>query len=344
MDLADISNIYQENLNSFFRNDKVIELIYKEQFGDENYNEKNYKDNDSDEIRNSYHDKFKEILDNTIFIPYITLADLDNILIQQRKLYGDKYLKTDFSQELSLSKKLHAEKKEIIKRYSSFMLDDLKQLFPKLSVNECSRLLKHCSDNSFAENSDFIEDELFKDKNPFFAKLKKTKVEKIIKKYQKLSDEKILMETSSFYKHLSDVPEGKYYTDILDDISNEGQFVVQKIGKQTDKNIRYIYLPVFKYHDKTEYLKNALHEIMHISKEQLLKNKHYKSGFLVRELPKNPNDSRLFSKFNSFTSFLQNLKWSRIAKKNNFTFKPKSYNTVKRCSFCRRSNSSLSNS
>ncbi|MBO4292817.1 MAG: hypothetical protein J5881_00265 [Clostridia bacterium] len=332
MDLGDISNIYKENLNSFFRNEEVIDLIYTEQFGSDNYN---------DETKKDYLEKYNSIIDNTLFIPYITLDDLDNMLIQQRNLYGDKYLKDNFSKELYLSKKIHAEKKEIIKRYSSFMLDDLEQLFPKLSMAEYSRLLNNCSNNSFEENANFIKDELLKDKNKLFTKFKKTKVEKIIEKYKKLSDEKILMETSSFYKHLSDVPKGKYYTDILEGISNEGQFVVQKIGKLNDKNIRYIFLPVFKYPNKTEYLKNALHEVMHISKEQITK-KQYKTGLLVRELPKNQNASGLMSMHNKFVDSWINFRWSRKAKKEGL--KSQSSNTVQRNNLCRRSNSSLSNS
>lgn len=335
MNLGDISNIYKENLNSFFRNPKVIDLIYEEQFGSHNY------DKSKDKIRNQYLEKYNSILDNTLFIPYITLDDLDNMLIQQRKLYGDKYIKDNFSKELNLSKKLHAEKKAIIKNYSSFMLDDLKQLFPKLSMDEFSRLLKNCKNNSFEGNANFIEDALFKDKNKLFNKFKKSKVEKIIEKYKKLSDEKILMETSSFYKHLSDVPKGKYYTDILEGISNKGQFVIQKIGKQKNKNMRYIFLPVFKYQNKKEYLKNSLHEVMHISKEQITK-KQYKTGFLVRDLPQNQNDSGLILKHNKYVDRWLNFKWSRKAKKEGL--KSQSSNTIQRNNLCRRSNSSLSNS
>ena len=325
MELADISNKYQENLNSFFRNKEVIDLIYTEQFGSDNYNAK---------TREKYLEKYNSIINNTIFMPYITLDDLDNMLIQQRKLYGDNYFKNKFSKELRLSKKLHLEKKEIIKRYSSFMLDDLKQLFPKLSMDECSKLLKVCSNNSFIENASFIENELLKDKNKLFTKFKKNKVKKIIKKYIKLSDEKILMETSSFYKHFSDMPMGKYSTDILNFLSNRDQRVEQRIGKQTDKNMRYIFFPIFKYPNKTEYLKTVLHEVMHISKEQILNNKYYKSGFKVSNLAKNPNDSVLTINHNRFIDFWQKLKWSQKAKKNNFTFNSKPYTTAERNNFC----------
>lgn len=484
MNLGDISNIYKENLESFFSNEKVIELIYKEQFGSENY-EKN---------KEEYHKKFNQIMDNTVFMPYITLNDLDDLLLNTQKsifglylkteagkakkekleqkinsnktdiikeqsssmlddlkllfpdlteeqysnifqycsnvnsielndleqllpdlaedhnqyfklldhssdtnsielydlkqllpdltenqysqilnhcsdkltksiideslknknrffskfrksdakknvekivedhlkniletreriyseeqlLYTSKYMESNFGKELNLSKRLNAEKKDIIKKYSSFMLDDLKPLFPDLTEDEYSKILKKCSNKSFDENADFIKNALFKDKNSLF---KKSKVETIIEKYQEITDEKVLMETSSFYKHLADVPEGKYYTDILESISSEGQSVTQSIGKNTDKNIRYIFLPVFKYNSKEDYLKNALHEVMHISKEQL-SNKHYTSGFLERDLSRNPNASTLAIKYNVFTNLLQTLKWSRIAKKIRFT-------------------------
>lgn len=439
--LGDISNIYQENLNSFFRNDSIIKLIYEEQFGSDNYQE-NYE---------LYQKKYNEIMDNTVFIPYITLQDLDDFLMDSQRnyvnfyfeanpnkkthllqqilqkkqniikeysslllddlktlfpnltedeysnilkhcsnnsfeqnakyiknelfkdkknlftklkkskvekiiqnhkkiaddkisveteklfrenhqLYGSEYLESHFSKEINLSRKLNAEKKDIIKKYSSFMLDDLKELFPSLTSDEYSKILKHCANTTFDENAKFIEDELFKDKKGLFTKFKKSKVEKIIKKYQKLTDEKVLMETSSFYKHLSDVPEGKYYTDILEGISSRGQFVTQKIGKKTEKNIRYIFLPVFNYKTKEEYLKNALHEVMHISKEQL-STKHYKSGFLVRDLQKNPLDSTLTMNRNSFVNLLQTFKWSIIAKKNNLPKHSGLYNSIQRNSF-----------
>ena len=375
MDLGDISNIYKENLNSFFRNEEVIDLIYTEQFGSDNYN---------DETKKDYLEKYNSIIDNTLFIPYITLDDLDNMLIQQRELYGDNYIKDNLGKELNLSKKLHAEKKEIIKRYSFFMLDDLEQLFPKLSMAEYSRLLNNCSNNSFEENANFIKDELLKDKNKLFTKFKKTKVEKIIEKYKKLSDKKILMETSSFYKHLSDIPDGKYSTDILQIISEGGQDAIRIITKQTnknedenadkdkakdkdtgidihidtntdtdtnktkDKNIRFVFLPVFKYHDETEYLMHGLHEFMHICKELILNNKYYQSGFFINKLSKKINDSRivtmLINLINRFLDGWQNFKWSRKAKKNGLTHKEKKYNSNQRSKFCRRSIKSSSDS
>ena len=158
MNLGDISNIYQENLNSFFRNEKVIELIYKEQFGSEKY----------DENKELYHENFENIIDNTLFVPYIRLEDLDKIL----SIYGNEYAKANFAKELNLSIRLNAEKNNIVKKYSSFMLEDLKQLFPNKTEDEYSKILKDCSNKNFDENAEFIENELFKDTKGIFTKMK----------------------------------------------------------------------------------------------------------------------------------------------------------------------------
>ena len=82
MNLQDISNIYQKNLITFFNDEKVIELIYKEQFGSKNY----------DENREYYLKKYKDIINNTVFIPYITLEHLDNFLINKQKNYAKNFM------------------------------------------------------------------------------------------------------------------------------------------------------------------------------------------------------------------------------------------------------------
>ncbi len=261
-------------------------------------------------IEKNIEDKDTKIYNKTLYLR-----------IAAEKEYGSEYMESNFSKELDLSKRLNAKKRDIIKKYSSFMLDDLKEFFPGLTKDEYSKILNI----TFYKKTKSIEDELFKDKIGFFTKSQKSKVEKIIKKYKKLADEKVLMETSSFYKHLSDVPKGKYYTDILEGISSGGQFVTQKIGKKTEKNIRYIFLPVFKYKTKEEYLKNALHEVMHISKEHL-SNKHYQSGFVVRNLSKNPLDPTLGDDISNLRDWGQK-KWSKIiAKKHNLPSPNPSYN------------------
>lgn len=265
-------------------------------------------------IEKNIEDKDTEIYNKTLYLR-----------IAAEKEYGSEYMESNFSKELDLSKRLNAKKRDILKKYSSFMLDDLKEFFPGLTKDEYSKILNITFYKKTKSITKSIEDELFKDKTGFFTKSQKSKVEKIIKKYKKLADEKVLMETSSFYKHLSDVPKGKYYTDILEGISSGGQFVTQKIGKKTEKNIRYIFLPVFNYKTKEEYLKAALHEVMHISKEHL-SNKHYQSGFVVRNLSKNPLDPTLGDDISNLRDWGQK-KWSKIiAKKHNLPSPPPSYN------------------
>lgn len=436
MNLEDISNKHLKNLNSFFRDDKVIEYIYKEQFGEKNYNDNNYYIDGDAAVHNHYHDKFNEILDNTIFIPYITLDHLDNMLINAQRTFGRVYLdlyenldkkeqlrqkiksvKNDimeknsslmieelkqvfpnltieqystmlkhcsntaaqsitdkyfidnngffskkkklkaqeiieknikmtdekiieevnninseaellygleanmkrFGEEIKLSKRLNAKKKDIIKKYSSFMLDELKQLFHGLTEDEYSKILKDCKNNNFDENAEFIiEENLFKDKKGFFANLQKNKAQQIVEKYRELTSKKILMETSTFYKHFSDVPNGKYYTDILEKMSRSNiSFAVPCIGKQTNKNIRYIFLPILQYKDKENYIKTALHEVMHISKEQISKE-NYKTGMLVTDLPKDLNASIETASHRHFDlpNFMKRFNWmSRYEKK-----------------------------
>ena len=487
MNLQDISNIYQKNLITFFNDEKVIELIYKEQFGSKNY----------DENREYYLKKYKDIINNTVFIPYITLEHLDNFLINKQKnyaknfleshsnekknffkklyssnkdiikknslfmlddlkklfpnlnknqyskmlknylnidktslkqlipnltednylniskhcskknnnfidlydlklllpnltedqyskilnyssnmatqyltnelfkdtkgfftkskklktekilkemfenyrkktneeistetsninleaqlLYGSKYIESAFSKELNLSKRLNAEKKDIIKKYSSFMLDDLKELFPSLTKDEYSKILKHCSNKSFDQNAKFI-------KEGFFTRFKKSKVEKIIEKYIKLTDEKVLMETSSYFKHVSDTPNGKYFTSIIDEISENKQVAIPKIGKDSDRNIRYIFLPILQYDSMEDYLKSAVHEVMHISKEIIHKNK-YISGLYENIISQNRNESKFIENDSDFQNFIQSIKWSKKLKKCeiNIPYKQKSY-------------------
>lgn len=500
--LEGISSKHQEELVNFFKDDKVIEYIYKEQFGEENYNAKDnfyvsYKDR---KLHHKYHDKFEKILETTVFIPYITLDNLDDMLINAQKTYGrfylgldenadkkeqlnqkiksapndireknsslilkeleqvfpnlpeeqystilkhcsnieisaleniilvldddeyskilqnssnidgdentkyinldtlkellpnlteenyskiikhcsdvtaqliaDKYfmnkntlfskkkklkaqeiieknikmtdqkikkevdnIKSDaelfygleatmkrFGKEIKLSKKLNAQKKDIIKKYSSFMLDDLKQLFHDLSEDEYSKILKNCKNNSFDENAKFIEDNLFKDKKGFLLNLQKNKAQQIVEKYRELTSKKILMETSSFYKHFSEVPKGKYYADILEKMSKSNVgLAVSCIGRKSKKNIRYIFLPVLQYKNKDAYIKTALHEIMHISKEQITEE-NVISGMVVDKIPKNPNASTEIGVFKPFDllGFIKRLNWlPRYEKKFN---------------------------
>ena len=90
------------------------------------------------------------------------------------------------------------------------------------------------------------------------------------------------------------------------------QFVSQQIGTEQDRNYRYIYLPVFKYKTEKEYLVHAVHEVMHISKEKISKNK-YRSGLLERTINKN-NGSKLTSKDSILSDIVQTINWNNKTK------------------------------
>lgn len=387
MDLNSISNKYKINLEKFFNNDDVIEIIYRKQYGDEYYeaNENECKQN------------FKEIMKNTVFVPYITMEHLEGFLVSIREEHGDQYLADNYGEELNLLKKLQNEKKTIIKNYSSFMLDELKQFCPNLekdkynkilenfsnslsevkeycynleedkynkivkkfsnslaelkrvypksekneynkifenfsnsldelkqfcpvykeddynkilenfsnSLNEViqfysnfekdnyNKIVENFSNTSFEDNVSKIQSLLSENKNGFFQKLKRKKIEKCIEKYKKLAEDKITAATSSYYKHISDIPNGKNYANILEEIQAGDSCVLQKVGKKSDRNMRYIFLPVLTYKNKEQYLTFALHEVMHLSKEKIQKNK-YKTGILESTIAKNPTKYFMF--------------------------------------------------
>lgn len=279
VDLISISNKYKNNLENFFKNEDVIEIIYRKQYGDTYY----------EMHKNECKKNFEEIMKNTVFIPYITMEHLEEFLFSIRLTQGDQYLVDNYSDELKLLKKLQNEKKTIIKNYSSFMLDELKQYCPDLDKNEYNKILKNFPNISFED----IQSLFSENKPGFFQKLKRKKLEKCIEKYKKLVNDKITAETSSYYKHISDIPNGKYYTSILEEMQQGGPSVLQGIGRKSDRNMRYIFLPVLTYKNKNQYLENALHEVMHISKEKIHKSK-YKTGILELTMSLNPSKSNLY--------------------------------------------------
>lgn len=218
--------------------------------------------------------------------------------------------------------------KIIIKEYSSYMLDELKDFYPELQQSEYDKVLKKCSNLSFKENASLIQEFLQNsvipknNKNGLFKKLKENKInnktEKIldecIKKYTKLANDKILMETSTYFKHTSDVSKDKYYTSMLEGMNKDYSTVFQQIGRDSNKNVRYIFLPVLKYNNLTNYLTRVTHEVMHISKESIQKDK-YKTGLLTMSIDKNHRASRLTHI--PFPHRLKYQKWSHFAKKHN---------------------------
>lgn len=282
VDLISISTEYKNNLDNFFKNEDVIEIIYRKQFGDAYY-EKN---------KATCQKNFEEIMKNTVFIPYVTMEHLEEFLFSIRLTQGDQYLIDNYSKELKLIKKLHNEKKTIIKNYSSFMLDELDELIqycPDLDKHKYNKMLKNFPNISFKDIQS-----LFSEKKPgFFQKLKRKKIEKCIERYKKLTNDKITAETSSYPKHISDIPYEKYYANILEGIQAGDTGIIHGIGRKSDRNMRYIFLPVLAYKNKKQYLEFALHEVMHLSKEKIHKNK-YKTGILEATLPINSNKSLLY--------------------------------------------------
>lgn len=386
MDLGSISDIYKENLKNFFNDERIIKLIYEEQFGKEYYK------NNSKKCQ----DKYEEIMKNTVFVPYITMEHLEDFLVSVSNKSGDEYIKQNYvtecefldntleyrnnlcktleenynkygaeyviqnyakeyeflsnaeelkkkllsirtkfgqeyimqnyNKELNLLKKLESEKKKIIKNYSSFMLDELKQFYPKLEQKECDIILKQCKNLNFNDNVSLIQELLPKNKNGFLQKSKQKKIDKCIEKYRSLVEDKVLIETSSYFKHIQNIPHGKYYPNVLEKISQGGQFVYQKIGKKTDKNAKYIFLPVLSYKNKEEYLKAAVHEVMHVSKEIINKNK-YISGLLEKNIPSNSNKSDLLIEDKLIRNISHYIKWARFEKKHNLPKSKKLYLT-----------------
>lgn len=282
VDLISISTEYKNNLDNYFKNEDVIEIIYRKQYGDAYY-EKN---------KNKCKENFEEIMKNTVFIPYITMEHLEEFLYSIRLTQGDQYLLENYSEELKLLKNLQNEKKTIIKNYSSFMLDELDELIqycPDLDKNEYNKMLKNFPNISFED----IQSLFSENKPGFFQKLKRKKIEKCIEKYKKLTNDKITAETSSYYKHISDIPYEKYYTSILEEIQEGDTGIIHGIGRKSDRNMRYIFLPVLTYKNKEQYLTFAVHEVMHISKEKIHKNK-YKTGILESTMSLNPGKANLY--------------------------------------------------
>ena len=144
--------------------------------------------------------------------------------------------------------------------------------------------------------------------------LKKIKIYKYIDAYKQCVDDKILIETSSYFKHRMDVLPEKYGTDILKCMKSGTSFVEEKIGKDSSRNCRYIYLPVLKYNNKSELLEFAIHEVMHISKEKVSSKKN-RSGFFEGGLSKDKREANTIVNTRTIDSILGNIMWDIVTKK-----------------------------
>lgn len=300
MDFKYIVNQYKNNLATIFSNEQVIESIYKEQYG-----EKTYLEN-----KEEYNNRYKEIMSKTMFVPYITLEHLQNLVKDIRYKYGEKYLLENFKELNILSRNLTNKKNIIIKDYTERLLQDIKSKMPK--IKGIDNILKDCTNEEPQLNEQIIQ--LAINKNNKLSKLQENKLRKIMQTYQKDVKEKILIETSSYFIHKSEITNDQYYTSILDGMLSNGQFVTQAIGKDSSKNFRYVFLPVLQYRTEQEYLKNAFHEVMHISKEHI-SNKKYVTGLFERII--SSKGGNLLGKDNPINNILSQTLWKIYKNKAN---------------------------
>lgn len=297
MELKSISEEYQKNLDSFFRDDTVIDIIYEEQYGKANYNKK----------KEAYKKEYTNIMNNTIFIPYITLAHLENFIKSARKKYGDIYVKNNLKSEEHLLSRLSIKRDQIVEHEYSLLFEEIKKISPRLqdvdfksALNDPKKPKTMLSDlNQIKEN---IISTLDDNKKQLFP-LKRKKITDLIDKYTRDVNDKILIETTTYYKHRADVPSNKNYPNILGSIKDDGQFVNVDPTATLDRRCRYIYLPILKYQNKDQYLTYAVHEVMHVSKEKNT-SKSTQTGF----------KNLLPVKHSKLKNLLSALRWSKAKK------------------------------
>lgn len=278
MNLDDISEKYQKNLISFFYDERIIDHIYKEQYGEESY--KIHKD--------EYRKQYEDIMKNTVFMPYVSLRDLARFLLYNKGLYGADYVKENYPEELELYHRLNAKKKNIVAEYTNLLLDELMQATNnKLEIDK-----SELSKDNFENNVKLIGEKIFLKKGSIIDYFKKKKINNIIEKYKNAFDGKMIVETTTFFKHRRDCSDDKYYASIMHRYERGNSFVAECMGKDANKNCRYVFLPVFAYKNKNDYLTLAIHEVMHISKGKISKDK-YQSGLLKRYMSKSEIGSTL---------------------------------------------------
>ena len=297
MNLKDISEKYQENLVNFFNNDKVIDFIYKEQYGEKNY----------EENKEICRKEYKNIIDNTVFVPYITLQHLEDFIKSAENKHGQKYVEKNLNSENNLLRRLYIKRDSIIKENFSVLYDELKQLNPKLNdVDLTKSMYEDVQQKNPLTNVDSIvknlENILNQNKQPLHP-FKNKKVSQLVAKFQIDIKDKILIETSSYFKHKTDVSKNDNYVYVIENLTKGGQRVQEHIDENPEKNCRYIYLPVLTYKTKQDYLKDAVHEVMHISKEKITGTR-WKSGFM----------KSLTVKEHPIKSLIQSLRWASLKK------------------------------
>ena len=298
MELGDITRKYSENLNDFFANSGVIDIIGEEQYGKESYQEQ----------KAEFTQRYKDIMKNTVFIPYITLEHLEKFIIFIKLKYGNEEAETKFPQEIKLLNRLTNVKQGIMLEYTTRLIEEVKSIIPNHEGIE--EILKRCLED---KTNTTLNNILLFFQNNKISKHQQKNICKFIENYKQEAKEKILLETSSYLENRQDIPDDKYYISLLDNMSKNGQFVNQQIGKESNRNCRYIFLPVLEYKTENDYLKNACHEVMHISKEKVGKRK-YKTGLLERIISNNKG-GELLSYDNPANNYIQDVRWKKLKKR-----------------------------
>jgi len=109
---------------------------------------------------------------------------------------------------------------------------------------------------------------------------------------------------------MRDIPKNKFSVDLVKIILGNESGAPARIGKEKNKNCRYIYIPILKYCSKEEYLKDVIHEAMHISKDKILGNKH-RRGLNELKILRNTN-GQMYVPFS--LNLINSLKYKKIQK------------------------------
>lgn len=294
MELGDIAKKYSENLKAFFANSRVIDIIGEEQYGKESYQ------GQKAECTQRYND----IMTNTVFIPYITLEHLEKFIVFIKLKYGKEEAETKFPKEIKLLNILTNVKQGIVLDYTTRLIEEVKSILPNHDGVEV--LLEKCLED---KTSEIPNNMILFFKTNKVSKFQQARVCRCIQNYRRQVKEIILLETSSFSGDRKDDLNDKNYRNVLSKMSRSETFVIQQVGNQSK---REIYLPVLEYRAENEYLENAMHEVMHITKEESADNT-YRTGLLERKKSNN-QDGELIVYYNKIENVLENAMWKKLIK------------------------------
>ena len=109
-----------------------LNLISEEQYGKESYQEQ----------KAEFTQRYKDIMKNTVFIPYITLEHLEKFIIFIKLKYGNEEAETKFPQEIKLLNRLTNVKQGIMLEYTTRLIEEVKSIIPNHEGIE--EILKRC--------------------------------------------------------------------------------------------------------------------------------------------------------------------------------------------------------